>query len=168
MKIRNTFIIFLVSGFWHGANWTFIIWGGLNALFFLPLLIAEKNRHNLEVVAMGKIIPSFREVFNILMTFALTCFAWIFFRAASVSDAIGYIKGIFSQSLFSFPTSFNPVLFGLILFMLGMEWANRTQDYGLKIQEKKPIMKAVIYIVVAYLVLNYANFGSNEFIYFQF
>lgn len=168
MKIRNTFIIFLVSGFWHGANWTFIIWGGLNALFFLPLLIAEKNRHNLEVVAMGKIIPSFREVFNILMTFALTCFAWIFFRAASVSDAIGYIKGIFSQSLFSFPTSFNPVLFGLILFMLGMEWTNRTQDYGLKIQEKKPIMKAVIYIVVAYLVLNYANFGSNEFIYFQF
>ncbi len=168
MKIRNTFIIFLVSGFWHGANWTFIIWGGLNAVFFLPLLLAEKNRHNLEVVAMGKIIPSFREVFSILLTFTLTCFAWIFFRAESVSHAIGYIKGIFSQSLFSFPTEFRPVLFGLVIFMLGMEWMNRTHDYGLKIQEKKPIVQAVIYIIVAYLVLNFANFGSNEFIYFQF
>ncbi|KFF22131.1 MBOAT family O-acyltransferase [Chryseobacterium sp. JM1] len=168
MKIRNTFIIFLVSGFWHGANWTFIIWGGLNAVFFLPLLIAEKNRHHLEVVAMGKIIPSFREVFSILLTFALTCFAWIFFRAASVSDAIGYIKGIFSKSLFSFPTAFHPVLAGLIIFMLGMEWMNRTHDYGLKIQERKWWIQAVIYIVVAYLILNFANFGSNEFIYFQF
>lgn len=168
MKIRNTFIIFLVSGFWHGANWTFIIWGGLNAVFFLPLLIAEKNRHNLEVVAMGKIIPSFREVFSILMTFALTCFAWIFFRAASVSDAMGYIKGIFSATIISFPTAFRPVLFGLIIFMLGMEWMNRTHDYGLKIQERKPAFQAVIYILVAYLILNFANFGSNEFIYFQF
>ena len=168
MKIRNTFIIFLVSGFWHGANWTFIIWGGLNALFFLPLLIAEKNRHHLEVVAMGKIIPSFREIFSILITFALTCFAWIFFRAASVSDAIGYIKGIFSPSLFSFPAAFHPVLAGLIIFMLGMEWMNRTHDYGLKVQERKWWIQAVIYIVVAYLTLNFANFGSNEFIYFQF
>ncbi|MCW3160405.1 MBOAT family O-acyltransferase [Chryseobacterium oryctis] len=168
MKIRNTFIIFLVSGFWHGANWTFIIWGGLNALFFLPLLIAEKNRHNLEVVAMGKIIPSFREVLSILITFTLTCFAWIFFRAESVSHAIGYIKGIFSQSLFTFPTEFRPVLLGLIIFMLGMEWMNRTHNYGLKIQERKPMVQAVIYIVVAYLILNFANFGSNEFIYFQF
>lgn len=168
MKIRNTFIIFLVSGFWHGANWTFIIWGGLNALFFLPLLIAEKNRHHLEVVAMGKIIPSLREVFSILMTFMLTCFAWIFFRSESVSDAIGYIKRIFSESLFTFPTEFKSVLFGLIIFMFVIEWWNRTQDYGLKIQDKKPWLQSVIYIVVAYLILNFANFGSNEFIYFQF
>lgn len=168
MKIRNTFIIFLVSGFWHGANWTFIIWGGLNALFFLPLLLAKKNRNNLEVAAMGKIIPSFREFFSILTTFILTCFAWIFFRSESVSHAIVYIKGIFSKSLFSFPTEFRPILFGLVIFMLGMEWMNRTQDYGLKIQDKKPLFQSVIYIIVAYLILNFANFGSNEFIYFQF
>ncbi|MET3535520.1 D-alanyl-lipoteichoic acid acyltransferase DltB (MBOAT superfamily) [Chryseobacterium limigenitum] len=168
MKIRNTFIIFLVSGFWHGANWTFIIWGGLNALFFLPLLIAEKNRHHLEVVAMGKIIPSFREVFSILMTFTLTCFAWIFFRSESVSDAIGYIRGIFSESLFTFPTQFRLVLSGLIVFMLVIEWWNRTHDYGLKIQNRKPWLQSIIYVIVAYLILNFANFGSNEFIYFQF
>lgn len=168
MKIRNTFIIFLVSGFWHGSNWTFIIWGGLNAVFFLPLLITEKNRHNLEIVAMGKMIPSFRDFFRILITFMLTCFAWIFFRSENVSEAIDYIKGIFSSSLIEFPTEFRPVLFLLITFMFMMEWVNRTHDYGLKIHDRKPWLQAVIYIVVAYLILNFANFGNNEFIYFQF
>lgn len=71
MKIRNTFIIFLVSGFWHGANWTFIIWGGLNAIYFLPLLVASKNRQNLEVVAMNRLLPSFKEFLQILITFLL-------------------------------------------------------------------------------------------------
>ena len=169
MKIRNTFIIFLVSGFWHGAKWTFVIWGGLNALFFLPLLIAEKNRHHLEVVAMGKMIPSLREAVNILATFTLTCFAWIFFRSENVSDAIGYIKGIFNESIFSFPTEFRAALSGLIVFMLMMEWWNRTQDYGLKIQGRiSSLLESTVYIIIAFLILNFANFTSDEFIYFQF
>ncbi|RMZ60739.1 MBOAT family protein [Chryseobacterium nematophagum] len=169
MKIRNTFIIFLVSGFWHGAKWTFIIWGGLNALFFLPLLITEKNRHNLDIVAIGKIFPSFREALKILITFTLTCFAWIFFRSESVSSAIVYIKGIFNESLFSFPTEFKEEVLILIVFMLMMEWWNRTEDYGLKIQGKtQPWVQNIIYILISFLILNFANFGSNEFIYFQF
>ena len=81
MKVRNTFAIFLVSGFWHGANWTFIIWGALNAIYFLPLLLTNNNRKNLGVVAEGKLLPSFRELFAMLTTFILTVFAWIFFRA---------------------------------------------------------------------------------------
>ena len=80
MKVRNTFAIFLVSGFWHGANWTFIIWGALNAIYFLPLLLTNNNRKNLGVVAEGKLLPSFRELFAMLITFILTVFAWIFFR----------------------------------------------------------------------------------------
>jgi len=81
MKIRNTFIIFLVSGFWHGANWTFVIWGFLNALYFLPLLLAKRNRNNLDVVAQDNVLPSPMELFKMLMTFGLTVIAWIFFRA---------------------------------------------------------------------------------------
>lgn len=78
MKIRNTFIIFLVSGFWHGANWTFLVWGFLNALYFLPLLLSKKNRihtgniENINPVQALKLIP------QIGLTFLLTCFAWIF------------------------------------------------------------------------------------------
>lgn len=69
MKIRNTFIIFLVSGFWHGANWTFIVWGGLNAVYFLPLMLTNSNRNNLEIVAQGRYFPSIREIFGMLITF---------------------------------------------------------------------------------------------------
>ena len=78
MKVRNTFVIFLVSGFWHGANWTFIIWGAINALYFLPLLLTNNNRKNLGVVADGKLLPSIREFFAMISTFILTVFAWIF------------------------------------------------------------------------------------------
>ncbi len=168
MKIRNTFIIFLVSGFWHGANWTFIIWGGLNALFFLPLLIREKNRHNLEVVAMGKLIPNFRDGFNILITFILTCFAWVFFRAENVSVAAEYIGSIFDYSLFTFPKSFPFKEFSLILTLLVIEWFNRTQEHGLEVERYKPWIRRALYVLVIYLIARYANFGNNEFIYFQF
>src|SRR6056300_1596923 len=103
MKVRNTFIIFLVSGFWHGANWTFIVWGALNALYFLPLLLLNKNRHHIEIVAHNKSIPSIKELSFILITFGLTVFAWIFFRAESVTHAVNYIAGIFNSSLLSVP-----------------------------------------------------------------
>lgn len=103
MKVRNTFAIFLVSGFWHGANWTFIIWGALNAIYFLPLLLTNNNRNNLGVVGEGKLLPSFKELFGMLTTFTLTVFAWIFFRAENLNHAFGYIEGIFSKSIFEIP-----------------------------------------------------------------
>lgn len=168
MKIRNTFIIFLVSGFWHGANWTFIVWGGLNALFFLPLLIREKNRHHLETVAMGKLIPTFRDAFSILLTFALTCFAWIFFRAENMTSALAYIRNIFSESLFTIPKSLPFKEFFLIGVMLILEWFNRTQEHGLEVERYHVWLRRFIYAAVIYLIIRYANFGSNEFIYFQF
>ena len=100
MKVRNTFIIFLVSGFWHGANWTFVIWGALNAIYFLPLLLLNKNRQNIGVIAGDRFVPSSKELFQMILTFVLTVFSWIFFRANNVSHAINYIKGIFNKSLF--------------------------------------------------------------------
>lgn len=78
MKIRNTFAIFLLSGFWHGANWTYVAWGALNAVYFLPLMISGNNRNNLNIVAKGKTLPTFKELVMILSTFFLTVFAWIF------------------------------------------------------------------------------------------
>lgn len=168
MKIRNTFIIFLVSGFWHGANWTFMIWGGLNALYFMPLLIMNKNRQNMEIAAQGKFFPSFRECGQILITFLVTCFAWIFFRAESVAQAIHYIGRIFSRELLSIPHPLPIKVLALIGFMLMIEWVNREKFHGLKIERFNPWVRRVFYLVVIYLILRYANFGNNEFIYFQF
>jgi len=168
MKIRNTFIIFLVSGFWHGANWTFIIWGGLNALYFMPLLVMDKNRQNLEVVAMDKLLPSVREIFQILITFSLTCFAWIFFRAASVSEAISYIGNIFNSSIFSVPAHLPYKVLALISVMLFVEWINRGRFHGLEISRFHPWLRRILYVIFMYIIFRYANFGNNEFIYFQF
>ena len=168
MKIRNTFIIFLVSGFWHGANWTFIVWGGLNALFFLPLLVSNKNRNNLEVVAQGNILPSFRESVNIILTFGLTCFAWIFFRAESIQHALSYIKDIFNESLFTYPSQFSLKIFCLIVFLFFIEWINRERFHGLEIKRYFPLLRHFLYILILWLIIRFANFSNNEFIYFQF
>lgn len=167
MKIRNTFAIFLVSGFWHGANWTFIVWGGLNAIYFLPLLLAKTNRQNLEVIAQGRLLPSLKEFFQVIITFAITCFAWIFFRADSVSDALLYIKNIGVGKL-QLSNPFPTKVFALIGIMLLIEWINRSRFHGFEIKRFNPWLRRALYVVFLYIIIRYANFGNNEFIYFQF
>ncbi len=97
MKVRNTLIIFLVSGFWHGANWTFVFWGLLHALFFMPLLIIKRNRKNVDQVAGKSFFPTLIETFQMLVTFLLTTLAWVFFRAENIKHAFLYLSGIFKK-----------------------------------------------------------------------
>jgi D-alanyl-lipoteichoic acid acyltransferase DltB (MBOAT superfamily) len=169
MKIRNTFIIFLVSGFWHGANFTYIIWGCLNAIYFLPLLVLNRNRTNLEIVALGRSLPSLGEFVSIVVTFGLTVFAWIFFRAASVGDALQYIAKIFSNPFFSYPFKFNIPLTLLIGFFLMMEWRGREYPYALgnpNIVFPKFVRWAFYYAMVC--CIWYFTGAEQQFIYFQF
>ena len=136
MKIRNTFAIFIVSGFWHGANWTFIIWGVLNAIYFLPLLLTNNNRKNLGIVAEGKLLPSFRELIAMLSTFLLTVFAWIFFRAENINHAFSYITSIFSSSILNMPEFSGMdnalIILCLILFFLVIEWLGRKDKFAIE------------------------------------
>ena len=101
--IRNTFIIFLVSGFWHGANWIFIAWGAYHAFLFLPLILLGKNRRYTDTVAEGRILPSLKETFQMLTTFMLAVIGWIIFRAESITQAWEYMCGMCDASLFSVP-----------------------------------------------------------------
>lgn len=169
MKIRNTFIIFLVSGFWHGANWTFIFWGFLNALYFLPLLLTNNNRNNLEVVAMGKLLPSLKDFFKIAITFGLTVFAWIFFRAESLTHAFNYIGGIFSPSLFTLPTVFSLNIIFLIIFFFVIEWFGREDRFALESFGLKwsPFLRIGFYYFIIFLIIMFMG-NEQEFIYFQF
>lgn len=170
MKVRNTFIIFLVSGFWHGANWTFIAWGFLNALYFMPLLLTENNRKNMEIVALGKIFPSLRDVFAITVTFTLTGFAWIFFRAENMTHAFGYIKGIFTPELFSRPMVFPLFLFGLMTFFVFVEWMGRSGQYAIEnigLRWKRPV-RWFFYIFILFLIGMFMQTEETPFIYFQF
>ena len=174
MKVRNTFAIFIVSGFWHGANWTFIVWGALNAIYFLPLLLTNNNRNNLETVAQGKVFPSIKELSFMLLTFGLTVFAWIFFRANNIGHAISYISEILSPSLFSIPkfAGIGSALTTIILvsiFVL-VEWQGREGQYAiahLGIKWSPPLRYAMYYSII-FLIMYFGNFNENQFIYFQF
>jgi D-alanyl-lipoteichoic acid acyltransferase DltB (MBOAT superfamily) len=173
-RIRNTFIIFLVSGFWHGANWTFIVWGGLNALYFLPLLLSNNNRTNLEIVAAGKYFPSVFEFFQILRTFLLTVLAWIFFRAENLTHAKEILAKIFSVSLFE-PIHFIGLsrallVVILVLFFLIIEWIGREKQFGLQFMEdvKRPYIRWSFYIILIALIGLFMPSSETPFIYFQF
>lgn len=169
MKVRNIFIIFIVSGFWHGASWTFIAWGTLNALYFLPLLLTKNNRNNLDIAAEGNYFPSIKELSSIILTFSLTVFSWIFFRAESMSHAFQYIGGIFQYSIVSVPEILPiPILILIALFML-MEWIYRDKQYALQFAIGKPakIIQWSYYLVISLTIAAFFGKGSS-FIYFQF
>ena len=168
LKIRNTFIIFLVSGFWHGANWTFIIWGFLNALYIMPSIIFNTNRNHLDIVAQGRIFPNLKEFIAMIITFGLTVFAWIFFRAESVGDAFTYIGEIFSPSLFTVPFV-KPLLLALASVFLVVEWLGRESQYALAhfgINWPRPLRLATYYAILIAIFL-FAG-SEQQFIYFQF
>ena len=164
LKVRNTFAIFIVSGFWHGANWTFIIWGLINALLFLPLLLAKRNRSNLND-------PEISDLHRILLTFSITTIAWIFFRADSLSHAIDYLQNITiwnsGKSL-----SIKPTLVVYIALLFFGDWIGRKHDFALNtlsegILSKSRWLRLTLYLSLAYLILLYIG-GQQNFIYFQF
>lgn len=168
-KVRNMFIVFIVSGFWHGANWTFIVWGLLNAIYQLPLLVLGKNRTNLEIVAAGRIIPTLKEIVAITTTFLLTVFAWIFFRSESLSHAASFIKGIFSKSLFTIPELRPSVILLLLIFFILIEWLGREQKYALEhfgFKWPKPL-RVLFYILLIFGIFIFTG-KEQQFIYFQF
>jgi len=177
MKVRNTFVIFLLSGFWHGANWTFIFWGFLNAIYFLPLLLSNKNRNYMGIVAEGKLFPTLVEFFKMLSTFMLTVLAWIFFRANSMHHAFSYISTIFSKTLFHIPNKKPFLAFkihpgvgvALILFFMFIEWLGREQQYALAnlgANWSRPVRWTFYYLLLLVIILFFGR--EQQFIYFQF
>ncbi|WP_236059834.1 MBOAT family O-acyltransferase [Chitinophaga rhizophila] len=171
--VLNTFIIFLVSGLWHGANWTFIVWGVLNACYFLPLLLLGKNRQHLDIVAKGRRFPSFTEFRGITFTFTLTTIAWIFFRAESLTHAWKILRAVFSPSLFqwpSFPTiNYAYVNLILVFFFLWIEWLGREEPYAIaKFGQSRPaVVRVAFYLLIGFMIFSLQG-RQNQFIYFQF
>lgn len=173
-QIRNVFIVFIISGFWHGANWTFIIWGALNALFFLPLLLSKQNRTHLDTVAQGKLFPSMRELAAMTSTFLLTVMAWVFFRAESMSHAAGYFQYMFDWSLFTMPVliskvSISTTLILLLIFVL-IEWLGRESEYAIENIERllNRFLRWCFYAIVIAAIIVFTPTEQNLFIYFQF
>ena len=169
MKVRNTFIIFIVSGLWHGANWTFIIWGALNAIYFLPFLLTNTNRNHLTIVAKGKTFPRLKEALCILITFLLTVITWIFFRAENAENAFNYISEIFSFSILTKPEGQPITTVLLILIFVIIEWFGREGEYANSGIDhfKTRIVRWFFYLAICMLIFLFQG-KQQEFIYFQF
>lgn len=168
IKIRNTFIIFVVSGFWHGASWTYIAWGFINAVYFLPLLLSNSNRNNMGTIQLKFNLDSFKILISILYTFSLTCVAWVFFRAKTITDAILYLKRIFITRDLGFQYLDNDRYNYELILMIGLfvlvEWNNRFKIEPLS--GKRSMLKLALAIASIMAFGTFSNY--KEFIYFQF
>ena len=170
-SLKNILIIFLVSGFWHGANWTFIFWGLFHSIMFIPLFLLGTNRiHSSDVVAINSFFPSIKEILQILFTFLAVMIAWVFFRSPSIVTAFSYLINIFDASILDIPNIGAKVdalkTLMLILFQVSIEWINRSHTYG---YEKKIFNNQIDLLILIVMIILFRNLGENlEFIYFQF
>jgi len=164
--IRNILITFVVSGFWHGANWTFIVWGFIHGLYYIPLMLFNKHKKQTGIVAQSRLFPSIKETYQILTTFFFTLIAWVFFRAETIQHALGYLSHMFTASLIEFPEGQkNNIL--LIIILLIIEWFQRKKEHGLQLDKYPTFIRWTIYCVLSLVILDY--FGEEiSFIYFQF
>lgn len=169
--IRNTWVIFLLSGLWHGANWTFVIWGAIHAALFMPLLIAGKNRQYMDTVAAGKRLPSVKETGLMLTNFIVVMFAWIFFRSDNFTEAIDYILSMCSFS----NLAIDPLLLSkrfmllavFICLFFSMEWIQREGEHGLSRVPQSRLLRTTLYLAIFYLIMWFGG-AQADFIYFQF
>ncbi|WP_308587730.1 MBOAT family O-acyltransferase [uncultured Parabacteroides sp.] len=173
--VRNTLIIFIVSGFWHGANWTYIIWGAYHGLLFLPLILLGQNRKYTGEISPNCILPSFKEGWQMIITFVIVMIGWIIFRATDIQSAIAFLKGICSPSLFSLPNTKdlgigNFIPFGCFIFigiMLFIEWMQRNKTHGLDFNIPSPMIRWMIYVFLIMCIF-FLQGVQETFIYFQF
>ncbi len=171
--VRNTFVIFLLSGFWHGANWTFIAWGAYHALLFLPLILLGKNRKYTNQVGDGRLLPTWTETFQILCTFLLVVLGWIIFRAETITQAWEYICGMLQFGTLRASYRFFiqhgiRTITWLCVLMLLIEWLQRNKQHGLEISHLKPVYRGIIFILIFELIIFFLPATPSQFIYFQF
>lgn len=170
--VLNTFIIFLVSGMWHGANWTFLAWGAFHALLFLPLILLGKNRKYTDTVASGRAFPSLVELVKMITTFLLAVLGWILFRADSIEDAWEYIKLMFTHFFEGTPWISSPmdgwILTISITLLIVVEWLNRNEAHEFARQPRQRWLRWSGYIAILFMIGAYMTTNEMPFIYFQF
>jgi D-alanyl-lipoteichoic acid acyltransferase DltB (MBOAT superfamily) len=173
--VRNTFIIFLISGFWHGASWNFIIWGAIHALGFIPLLLSNRNRRHVhDVVAQDRSLPSLRELSQMCSTFLFVTFAFVFFRIPDLGTAVGFLSRIASDisenpsQLLKMPKGLSMFLYVIPLVLL--DWWYRRDERTLKTFQNRTL-RTLFYIILFLITLYHLArppYQDSTFIYFQF
>jgi D-alanyl-lipoteichoic acid acyltransferase DltB (MBOAT superfamily) len=167
-RLRNVILTFTISGFWHGANWTFIFWGLLNGLYYVPLMLSGKERRHLDDPAAGRLLPTPRELGQIALTFALALLAWVFFRASSLGHAFAYLSGLIRQPLSTEGVGRHLAPLSGVFALLVIEWFQRDKQHALEIGGLPPLVRWSVYYATIFAILLFGEFGGTEFIYFQF
>lgn len=164
-SIRNIFIIFTVSGFWHGSNWTFIFWGLYHACLFLPSFVFQTNRTYLKTsIAEARQLPSLQELFQVLITFLLVTVGWVFFRSETLNGAFIYLKKMFLEIQIPTTSRLHLIYVFLVLIL----------DYSMRANPRKVlaynsrVIRYLMYIIISIGVQFYFGYNETEFIYFQF
>jgi D-alanyl-lipoteichoic acid acyltransferase DltB (MBOAT superfamily) len=169
-RIVNLLITFAVSGLWHGANWTFVVWGVLNATYYIPIMLLNRHKRHTGIVAAGRTIPGLKDLSSICITFALTLIAWVFFRADSVAHAVQYLSGLLTQMDGEKVLWNSHILLGTlyIVSVIIPEWLQRERAHALDIREVAGGLRWTVYLILCVAIALLGNFGGTEFIYFQF
>jgi D-alanyl-lipoteichoic acid acyltransferase DltB (MBOAT superfamily) len=166
MRIWNIVITFTISGFWHGANWTFVVWGLLNGLYYIPLMLTNKQKQHTDTVAENRLFPTLRETGAMALTFAMALLAWVFFRAQNLAHAFGYLGRMFSTSWL---TSFEyETGIAWTIALVVIEWFGRNRQHGFDVSGFTAPVRWTLYILLSLVILLFGNFNRSEFIYFQF
>lgn len=170
--IINVFVVFLLSGMWHGANWTFIVWGLYHAVLFLPTVLMGRKSQS-DIVAKGRILPSLKEMGQMFFTFCLVLFGWILFRSESISDFVQYCEELCQMGtlracyrLFIQSDIWPKMVF--IIIMLVVEWLQRDKEHGLVLDKMKPWLRWVICFIIVLMISCFTDNEIGSFIYFQF
>ena len=163
--VRNTFVIFLLSGFWHGANWTFLAWGAYHAVLFMPLILLGRNRKFIGVVAEDRLLPSWSDFGRMLLTFILVTVGLVLFRADSISQAWHYLA-LLPQGGAAYTEGLAACTV-YVLLMLVMEWIHRAGNHGLDLHIRSTALRILLYYSLI-VIMFFAYTNSEAFIYFQF
>ncbi len=166
IRIRNIIITFTVSGLWHGANSTFLFWGFLNGVYYIPLMLMNKQKTHTKIVAHGRRLPSFNDLCNMSITFFMTMIAWVFFRSESLSSAFHYLSQMCSQSLLTLPTNKRAPLL-LIVFLVFIEWVQRDKQHPLQFTKVPLVLRWGLYYLLVFALFFFLK-AERTFIYFQF
>jgi D-alanyl-lipoteichoic acid acyltransferase DltB (MBOAT superfamily) len=165
-QLRNVMVIFLVSGFWHGANWTFIFWGLLHSFLFLPLLFGNWNRTNVTSKTYGWL-----DFIKIAITFVLVCFAWVFFRAESITLAFHYLDELTRLDSFSLRFFMKNNAYTLLFFISLLSiFILSFREFLWVLQNKEtPYLNRYWSLFILVLIFFMGSFKNQmDFIYFQF
>ncbi len=168
LALRNVILTFAISGLWHGANWTFVVWGLLNGLYYAPIMLAGGQHRYGHAVAEGRLLPSARDALRMARTFSLTLLAWVFFRADSLPHALKFL-GVAATRPWAVdpPREYALSLLSTMLF-LGVEWLQRDKPHGLAVAGFSLPVRWLAYYAIAALIFWFGDTGNVPFIYFQF